>query len=773
MNIVIKKMINFMQEHYNIFMYVSFFVIFFYPFNISLKDYVYKNDFILFILMVISLLIIFIEHFYEIKKSIRYISSTAIATLFVLGMIIIVRNGDIFNLHFGMPFFTIYSIILVCILASSKKWYKIALNVMLMFVMEHVIATIISFLFPQFYLNAIMPLFSDFNKELMYQFEHNQIAGLTQHYSTNAAYLLIGAIIEVFYLKIDCRQNRKKSLFNIFFMIITLLALLLTGKRTQIFGGLLSIIVIYGIINRGSLKKQAKKILLGSIITVTFIGILSIFIPEISGPITRTIESIEKKDLLASRRPMYELAIENYKQNKLFGSGWGTYKYLYNTSMALKERDYMDAHNIYLQMLCEIGIVGTGIILGLILYAMYRGITIKASDEDEKYISIYLTYQLYILIEGFVGNAFYDVQVLIPYMIFTALLISCINIQNRGKEEILKMEKSVKNKILSVSVAAYNIENMIRQNIESFINSEVRDDIEVIVTDDGSKDKTADIIKEYADKYPDTIKLIKQKNQGPGSTVNSGISNATGKYFKMVDGDDWVETDNLKRLIEELKKTDADMILTNYEIYDNKQEKIIETVKVKIPENEIFKMEDIGSKLNIQMHNVTYKTQILKDYNIRLDKGFYTDMEYLLLPMLYVNTVKYIDINIYVYRIAQSQQSVSIPSMQKNIAMHKQVLDRLVEFYVQNIDNLKYGTKKYVCKAIANMADVQLGTLLTFEQSDENKKKIVDFNKQLREKSKDIYNIYKKSKKCKVLLYSRYMLYNQLSKKYIEKLNRK
>ena len=82
--------------------------------------------------------------------------------------------------------------------------------------------------------------------------------------------------------------------------------------------------------------------------------------------------------------------------------------------------------------------------------------------------------------------------------------------------------------------------------------------------------------------------------------------------------------------------------------------------------------------------------------------------------------------------------------MQKNIAMHKQVLDRLVDFYVQNIDHLKYGTKKYVCKSIANMADVQLGTLLTFEQSDENKKKIVDFNKQLREKSKDIYNIYKK-----------------------------
>ena len=74
-------------------------------------------------------------------------------------------------------------------------------------------------------------------------------------------------------------------------------------------------------------------------------------------------------------------------------------------------------------------------------------------------------------------------------------------------------------KILSVSVAAYNVENFIRTNLDSFVNSEVREDIEVLVTDDGSKDNTPNIVAEYEEKYPGVVKLIKQKNAGP--RVNS------------------------------------------------------------------------------------------------------------------------------------------------------------------------------------------------------------------------------------------------------------
>ncbi|MBP5288410.1 MAG: glycosyltransferase family 2 protein, partial [Clostridia bacterium] len=87
-------------------------------------------------------------------------------------------------------------------------------------------------------------------------------------------------------------------------------------------------------------------------------------------------------------------------------------------------------------------------------------------------------------------------------------------------------------KILSVSVAAYNMEKLIRQNLDSFVASRYRDEIEVLVIDDGSKDATPEIAREYEEKYPDTVRLIRQPNAGPGSTVNRGLENARGKYFR-------------------------------------------------------------------------------------------------------------------------------------------------------------------------------------------------------------------------------------------------
>ena len=124
-------------------------------------------------------------------------------------------------------------------------------------------------------------------------------------------------------------------------------------------------------------------------------------------------------------------------------------------------------------------------------------------------------------------------------------------------------------KILSVSVAAYNVEKFIKQNLDSFTNSEVKEKIEVLVTDDGSKDNTPQIVKEYEQKYPGVVRLIQQPNAGPGSTINSGLKNATGKYFRMVDGDDWVKTENLKLYIDYLENSEADMVVTNYYTYND------------------------------------------------------------------------------------------------------------------------------------------------------------------------------------------------------------
>ena len=134
-------------------------------------------------------------------------------------------------------------------------------------------------------------------------------------------------------------------------------------------------------------------------------------------------------------------------------------------------------------------------------------------------------------------------------------------------------------KILTISVAAYNLENYIEQNLKTLTNTKYNDLLEIIVTDDGSKDKTTEIVQQYVNKFPNTVKLIKQKNAGPGSTVNSGIKNASGKYFKMIDGDDWVESDQLEILLDKLINIDLDMVITNYETFDNSKNQIIKLNK--------------------------------------------------------------------------------------------------------------------------------------------------------------------------------------------------
>ena len=324
-------------------------------------------------------------------------------------------------------------------------------------------------------------------------------------------------------------------------------------------------------------------------------------------------------------------------------------------------------------------------------------------------------------------------------------------------------------KILTVSVASYNLGEMIRTNIESFCKSSVADKVELIITDDGSKDDTPKIVEEYVKKYPNTVKLIKKINEGPGSTVNSGIKHATGKYFRMVDGDDWVDTVNLEKFIAFLEKTDADMVVSDYQVYDNKQQLIIETVHYDLPVSDMFNFNDYYKNIPYEMHGVTFKTKILKDNQIVLDNCFYTDVEYLLFPIPFVSTATYFNYPIYVYRVAQAGQSVSVTSMKKNINQHDLVLTHLISFYLENKSKLCTGQCKYILKRIAAMAGSQLGTLLLFDVNKENKHRVQEFIQKIKSVDHEFYSLFKQAKTIKILIYSNYILYPLVAKKFRKK----
>lgn len=159
-------------------------------------------------------------------------------------------------------------------------------------------------------------------------------------------------------------------------------------------------------------------------------------------------------------------------------------------------------------------------------------------------------------------------------------------------------------KILSISVAAYNVESTLDKTLSSFNDPRIYDDLEVLIIDDGSKDNTKKIAEKYERIAPQTFKYIPKKNGGHGSTINKGIELATGKYFKVVDGDDWVDTNNLVKFIKDLKQQDSDLVLTNHtEMYPD-HSKDINLISGMIPGKEYSWQDNVDIK-RVVLHTLT------------------------------------------------------------------------------------------------------------------------------------------------------------------------
>lgn len=417
------KIVDFGNRRYNILMYSAFILLMFYSYNCTLRKILYPSQLILFFSFFISGICMFVANAYEINKEKLIDRKYFVVILLVLIFLVCFRNGDIINGHLGLPFYTVFSIYTIFILSFTNRWYKIGINVTLFFVMEHVIATIFCYIFPELYYNNIMPLFPEYQKELLYQFNHKQIAGLTQHYSTNALYLATGLIIMAFNLNIDFKRKKIKSVLKVVFYFFIIIALLLTGKRAQIVFPIISFLIVFIIKSRKNIFYAVKKISLITVLAIILLGVTSLAIPSITNSFSRIIDSFAKGGTMDSRAPLYEFAISKFKEKPVIGSGWGNYKYLYNENVIIKERDYMNVHCIYLQLLCETGLIGSIIIFSLFIYLIVKSVRLIIDSQERKNLNgsyFFLAFHIYFLLEGIFGNPLYDTPILIPYGVICA-----------------------------------------------------------------------------------------------------------------------------------------------------------------------------------------------------------------------------------------------------------------------------------------------------------------------------------------------------------------
>ena len=246
-------------------------------------------------------------------------------------------------------------------------------------------------------------------------------------------------------------------------------------------------------------------------------------------------------------------------------------------------------------------------------------------------------------------------------------------------------------KLLSVTIPCYNSHDYMEHCIETLLTG--GEDVEILIVDDGSKDATAEVADRYQKKYPAIIKAIHQENGGHGAAVNTGIANATGLYFKVVDSDDWVDEESYHKILAKLRElvggsTTLDMFISNfvYEKQGAEHKKVMKYTRM-FPENEVFTWSDVRhiSKGHYTlMHSVIYRTQLLKDCGLELPRHtFYVDNLVAFIPLPYVKTMYYLDVNFYRYFIGRADQSVNekvmIGRIDQQIRVNKLMIDYLGE----------------------------------------------------------------------------------------------
>ncbi|HKM34231.1 MAG TPA: glycosyltransferase [Lachnospiraceae bacterium] len=248
-------------------------------------------------------------------------------------------------------------------------------------------------------------------------------------------------------------------------------------------------------------------------------------------------------------------------------------------------------------------------------------------------------------------------------------------------------------KLLSIAVPCYNSAAYMGKCIESLLTG--GEDVEILIVNDGStKDNTAEIADQYQAKYPGIVKAIHKENGGHGSAVNTGIANATGLYFKVVDSDDWVQKEAYMKILDTLRSIagggkSLDLLISNY-VYEKdgeKHKKIIHYRRI-LPKDKMFTWSDCRRFTKghyILMHSVIFRTKLLKESGLKLpEHTFYVDNIYVFEPLLHVENMYYLDVNFYRYYIGRADQSVNENIMISRLNQQILVNKLMIDYYVDN-----------------------------------------------------------------------------------------
>lgn len=306
-------------------------------------------------------------------------------------------------------------------------------------------------------------------------------------------------------------------------------------------------------------------------------------------------------------------------------------------------------------------------------------------------------------------------------------------------------------KLLSIAIPCYNSEAYMEKCVESLLIG--GEEVEILIVNDGSRDRTAEIADAYAKKYPTIIKAVHQENGGHGEAVNAGLRNATGLYFKVVDSDDWVDREAYLKILKTLEDllrgpVTVDLLISNF-VYEKQgavRKKVMQYRKC-LPVEKVFgwsEMKHMPKGKYLLMHSMIYRTQMLHECGLELPKHtFYVDNLFAFEPLPYVKNMYYVDVNFYRYFIGREDQSVNEKVMIGRIDQQIRVNKRMVDVYDScSFNNKRLRTYMFsyldIITTISSIMLIRSGT----EEALDKKKELLNY---IKTKNRGLYKKLRRS----------------------------
>ncbi len=315
---------------------------------------------------------------------------------------------------------------------------------------------------------------------------------------------------------------------------------------------------------------------------------------------------------------------------------------------------------------------------------------------------------------------------------------------------------AAKQKILSSIIPMFNSQKYIKKCLASLLlTQEEMDCIEVIVVDDGSIDQGAEIAGRYQEKYPSTFILIQQPNGGHGCAVDAGIARCTGKYFKVLDADDWLRTKALARVVRRMRQIDVQVIACGYDICKILSKTVVHR-KMEVGNKEdgqgirflsmhqLIQEWDRYSQL-FCLHGLIYRTDFYKKLAYCLPQRVsYDDAYFFTVPCSHADKLCIMDEQLYVYRIGDVGQSVSIKNREIRIYQAEAVIRAIIKTKQRNAEKSNAGREYWCRKLISVVTDYYVTTNLRYRDRAAGRKIADTFTRKLKALDRELYDRIKK-----------------------------